>query len=459
MTNLTQLFKNLARDSSAYFLATVGAKLVSMAIIPLAAYFLGAAGFAEFDAFLLCNTLLTLLLLLGVDSGSALQIISDDNNGKLENRGSPLPIMILVVVSMAILAAFLIGSSSVWSYFESLPLWHSFFYSIFAAFQTIAFTYLRFNNQPILGSLVVFLTAVASTLIGLLWLTLDPTNPIFSLLNGIVLGQMIGGIISLLLMCKPIHEQLKTVHRSNVFSLLRLSIPYVPASLAVWARKSIDRVLINHFIGDAEVLGAYALMARLAEFAQVLLGTIGSACMPQVLKNYRLESGIVFARRILYGACFVAFLGLLIAWWGSSFLLPLVDKSNGAFFMYSSLLIPLTAAGLMGSLLNFTGFGFQISGKTHIYALLIVGSVVGQAILGSFFLNLNFGLHALALCNLITTSIFILLYITQSEKLHPFNYKRLFWVLPVFLVTSLGIFASIQACSCSLAVRFLCTAT
>jgi O-antigen/teichoic acid export membrane protein len=156
------LYRTLAKDTTVYFIATVGAKLASMAVIPLAAYILAAAQFAVYDEFLLINTLLTLLLLLGIDSAAAVKIpLTQD-----EDYHGHLLLFMLCVTSLAF--AILLGiaaSLTALGIWTSLPLWHSVFASFCSALQLIVFTFFRHKGGALHSALIMFVSAVLSTVV------------------------------------------------------------------------------------------------------------------------------------------------------------------------------------------------------------------------------------------------------------------------------------------------------
>jgi O-antigen/teichoic acid export membrane protein len=458
--SIQTLYKTLAKDTTVYFIATVGAKLASMAVIPLAAYVLAAAQFAVYDEFLLINTLLTLLLLLGIDSAAAIKIpLTQDE----DYHGHVLLFMLCVTGLVFAILLGLTASLTALGIWTSLPLWHSVFASFFSALQLIVFTFFRYKGKALHSALIIFVSAVLSTALGLLFIALDPARSVQSLLKGVVIGQLLGAMASLYLIKN------KTVFRQNlwrkneVFLLLRLGLPYVPASFAMWGRKSVDRYLIVLYFGDAGIQGAYALMSRLAELAQVALGTLGSACTPLVLRHYKEKSGQFFARKILYFSVAIACIATVIVWIFSSEVVHLLDRQklsqSNSYIDYHSLLLPLTAAGLLSSLLYFTGFGFQIAQRSGTYAALMLGGFLIQAAFAISTLQLGFGLLGLAVSAIAGTALFTIVYILVSEKLYSFSYGTLNWLLPILGICVFSIAVSVNSCATIRQAQSVCVNT
>ena len=452
------ILASLVKDSSIFFVATLGAKLASMAVIPLAAYLLGAGGFASFDEFLLLNTLFTLLYLLGLDSGATVKISTTTDNQELHTiiLMSMLTVAGLVF-SLTLLTAFIF---SIFGVTFKLPILHAACAAFFAALQLIVFTFSRSKGDSLHSGVVIFFAAVVSTLSGLLLLATDTHRSVDNLLNGIVFGQMLGAIASIYLVRRMLTFRFYKGNASVIKDLLRLSLPYVPASLSSWARKSIDRYLIAVYFDDANAQGAYALMARLAELAQVAFGVVGSAYTPLVLKNYTQEAGRRFARQILYAACACACIGSIVCMMFAASIAELLyhrdARGTYAYAAYYALLLPLTISGLLTSLLFFSGYGFLIKERSATYSLLLFASLLMQLTFSMFSIYFGFGLIGIALGSALSSAILTIAYILYSEKLYCFSYKLRYWLLPVVLLAALATYAAASACTVLTDAQTIC---
>ncbi len=100
--------------------------------------------------------------------------------------------------------------------------------------------------------------------------------------HGIMLGILIGQTIASMVLLPFVRQYVGfSFDRSLLPPLLRFGVPFIPASLAVWAMKSLDRLVLSTSATPEEV-GHYAFAVSLIAPFSVITMALGQAWIPRI---------------------------------------------------------------------------------------------------------------------------------------------------------------------------------
>lgn len=413
-----RLIRKAIIDTNYYLLAQVGSKLLGLLVIPFLVRILSVEEFAHYDIFLMLSSIITTLVVLGVDSGIAIMIADHKEDTKLINFLFTYSLLfsigaLLLAWALALLIFPLIAQiASVLDYINYL-----FLYILFNLISYQVFNFIRWIGKAGVASVIGFVSYAIGIVFGFLLIYLKPNPELVDYLFGIVIGNFIGAIASILFSYRHLSFQWESDYKKYVKELMKVSLPFVPNYLAANVMMMTDRLVVVSLLGEKS-LGIYALANRFAQIPNFGFNIITRGFQPVMYLNYREDSGKSLIKKV-YDYCHYAFIPALIVMY---FLAgPIVTIFGGDKYTEAVPLIPvITMSALIYGIMGLNGMGYTITRKTYLITFISVLSIVLNASF-NYVLGSQFGVLGISIGSLMVACIISFLYTFLSEKLHSFR--------------------------------------
>lgn len=240
-------------------------------------------------------------------------------------------------------------------------------------------------------------------------------------LMGVIAAQAIASLMGVLLCMGLLRKSFTFKFDYTVLkSILRFSIPLVPAGLAVFINLYINRFALNHFGSLADV-GLYSLANRIAGITTLLLIGVQAAITPLIYQNHSKATTPGEIATLFNGFTTVA---LLLCLGLSLFAEEIISLISGPEYLGSATLITILAPAVLLSQLYVFAPGMAIAKKTQLQLLVtLIAAAVSLA--ANWLLVPALGIHGAALATLISSIIFFVFWLHYSQKLYaiPFNWR------------------------------------
>ena len=411
-------------DSTFYLAATVVGRGAYFLALPVLVRVLAPAEFGRFDLALVAITLLATALLLGTDSAVAPDYArcAPDDRPRLRalflaSCQWPLVAAVAVLVMLGLvqlggqLSAELVGAA-----------WMVAACGLLTALENCVVGLLRWTTRARLAAVLMALTG-ALPLLGALaaaWSMPPATMP------GMLAGYLAGHAVAAAVAAGAAHRVLGGLAGARpsiaLAPLLRQSWTLGLASLAGPARRSIERILVLHVLGDA-ALAAYSVLARLAQVLEIALQSLGNGYYPRALRQLDMPEGrqlAVHALLLFFGISMAGVLvfavlpGPLLAWLG------------GKAFVGDARLLAVTGAmASLAALPYCAGMGYFHRRRLALYAGMLLATAVASVLLGWAGMALAGNLAGWCLGLLAGAALGAVAFLHGSERLHPVGYRML----------------------------------
>lgn len=431
------LLKKAIVDTNFYFIAQVGSKLLGLLIIPFLVRILSIEEFAHYDIFLMLSSIITTVVVLGVDSGIAIMIADHKENLKLVNFLFTYSLLFCLAVSLTVWGVALFIFPFISKIAPSLEyLNYLFLYVIFNLVSYQVFNFIRWIGKAGVASVIGFVSYAIGVIFGFLLIYIKPNPVLADYLLGIVFGNFLGTIASLVFSYKHLSFRWVSAYKVYLKELMKVSLPFVPNYLANNVMMMTDRLVVVSLLGETS-LGIYALANRFAQIPNFGFNIITRGFQPVMYLNYKEESGKSLIKKV-YDYCHYAFIPSLILMF---FLAgPIVTIFGGQKYAEAVPLIPvITMSALIYGIMGLNGMGYTITRKTYFITLISVLSIVLNVSF-NYILGSKFGILGISIGSLMVACIISFLYTFFSEKLYSFNLN---------LTRSMGIYVIIILLSAS----------
>ena len=234
-------------------------------------------------------------------------------------------------------------------------------------------------------------------------------------LMGVIAAQAIASLMGVLLCMGLLRKSFTFKFDYTVLkSMLRFSIPLVPAGLAVFINLYINRFALNHFGSLADV-GLYSLANRMAGITTLLLIGVQAAITPLIYQTHSKATTPSEIAALFNGFATVA---LLLCLGLSLFAEEIISLISGPEYLDSAALIAILASAVLLSQLYVFAPGMAIAKKTQLQLLVtLIAAAVSLA--ANWLLVPAFGIHGAAFATLISSITFFVVWLHYSQKLYP----------------------------------------
>jgi len=446
---LGTLLRKGALDSLLQVAATALVRLGLVVAVLVIAPFVSLEELGRFDLFVVGSSFALLAVTLGMDSGLALAARSPSQAG----RRALLIVALAMLLALAVLWG--LGGLALWWVTSSLSptswgvppetskTWAfaglTLIYGTLNGALVLIFNWFRWQGRAVTASLIL----IAANIVGFasaalaFALTRQIDSFVIGLIGGAGLG-VLGGIVYLVRHEGAGRADLRRLMRDGRAwrigaRLMAMSLPYVMASLALIARRFIDRGYVLT-LGDPALLGAYAIVARAAELVGFAFALPGMGFPPLIVARQGQAAAARLAR-LLYSAYVGASLAAvaLVSYLGP---LWLARQSAEIDAGIADLLLPILAGTLFLGELSIAGFGYVIAQKPRLYSRLSLAFPVLYLILVLGLSAAGWGLAALGWGFALASFVFSVAAIQGSEVLVRFGYPMvLIWILKGMTLT------------------------
>jgi O-antigen/teichoic acid export membrane protein len=301
--------------------------------------------------------------------------------------------------------------------------------SIFHYFQNL----LRYSLKSIKYSISNILFSLATISFSIFFVMFRQKG-----LEGVYLGQIVGGCIGLLLTIYFNHRYISLSLNIPVLKkMLRFSIPLVWSGLAVYSLTYIDRILIQRFLSLSE-LGIYAVSFRIASIPLVFMGIVNSSFVPLVYNKYKNSDIKSELEKIYRYVFFIGFAGITFL---SIFSVELLGIITTPEYLQAYRIMPFLL--LSGFLMQFANMflGLNLAEKTNIIAYIyVLGFIVSLAF--NFVLIPQLGIFGAAITSsFVALIIFSLqLYFSQKHFYIEIKYQPLLFCALISIIAASSVY-------------------
>lgn len=259
-------------------------------------------------------------------------------------------------------------------------------------------------------AIVSLLFSAATLALGLLFTATLPDR-----LGGVLIGQAVGGVAAVGLGLWFLRDTLSMqIDTTKLREMLRVSVPLVPASLALMVNLYAGRVILSDLATLRDV-GLFTYANQIAGLTSLVIIGFQGSLIPLVMSHHEHpDTPVVLARSfenfivVAIAACL--FIGLLapeaIGWFG-----------NPAYAPAAHHVLPLAFAAVLGQLYIF-GLGFLIAKRTIWQAGVAVTAAI-LCIAANYLLIPMLGISGAVLAAVMTTAAYSILWFTLSQRLYP----------------------------------------
>jgi O-antigen/teichoic acid export membrane protein len=422
------MLKSLFRDSMLYTVAIVLTRGLSFLLLPVYTRVLSPEEFGLLDYFVALGAIASIVVTLEIVQGFARHISEylDDAEKKKDFAstcmwfvvGSYTALLFLLIVFSSPLASFLLDSSDK-SDLIKLVAWA---YWVAGVFNVIL-NQLRWEIRPVASvilSLVAGLLTVGFTFLFVVWLEWG--------VKGALLGQIIGGLLSLLPGYYLIrHSFGLRFSLLNLRQMLAFSAPLIPSSLGVVFATYFDRIALKELMALSD-LGIYAVAQKISLLITLIMIGFRSALTPLIYVNYKLDASPDDLAKVFNLFCFSAMVLILVI---SIFANEIVNIMAAAAFQDAAKVIPiLMFSALLANMYIFAP-GLDIYKKTGIISL-INSTVALLGLVLNYSLIPFFGIIGAAVSSLLAFGISFIAYVIFSQRLYPVPHN---WTLVLKLIS------------------------
>ncbi len=302
------------------------------------------------------------------------------------------------------------------------------------AFILLSKNILRAEEKAVFYGLVSLLNVVINCALNIQFVVYDEMG-----LKGILLANLLAsGITFLMLLPISFQHLLAPVSSELLQKMVAFGLPFLPSTLAIFLIDSVDRKIIERYLG-MEAVGIYGAGYKVSLVIKLFINAFNVAWVPFFLSMANEQNARnVFAKVLTYFAllCSLVFLfftmfmkhivrislfGYTIvdrAYWGSLQIVPIVIL---AYIFY-------------GFYINFQA-GIFLTSKTKYFAYInVIGAVIN--IIANILLIPWFGLMGAAYATLIAYFVMALSLYWITQRIYPIEYERV-KLVKIALITGL----------------------
>lgn len=275
-------------------------------------------------------------------------------------------------------------------------------------------------------------------------------------ISGVIFGSLIGSLVSSIASLWLIrHHLCAAISMVEIGKMLRYGLPLVPENLLGFGLNSVDRLIIQHYLGPAAV-GLYALGRRLGQIVQVLFVQPYSLIEGPVVLSMEndVQAKKFYARLLTYYLCIGAFISIGVSLLARDVLRIMAEAS----YWSASTIVPWVCIGaVLYGLRGLIGVGLGLKRKTVWFPIaLTIGGIVGVGLM--FAIVLPLGINGIAIAVAVSSLITCLVRYWAGQRIYPIAFEGiriLKLVLVVAILLIIGAAMNIEWLGLSIAIRSL----
>ncbi len=405
------MIRELFKDSLIYGASAILSRGLSIITLPIYARILAPADYGVLDMVMVVGTLANLIVALEINQ-ALLRFINDADSGKRRVMASTA---LWFTIGAYSLVLFLALPASPWlcrQLLSDLRYLGDFQISLFAIGVNGIFYLLQGQLRFELRSRDY---AAASIIYALTTLVLGITLGKLLGLKGIIASQLAAALLASAFSMSRLSGRYGLLFSvKQLRSMLRFSMPLVPSGLATFLTLHANRIMLNSLAGLGSV-GLFGIGARIAGATSLLIVGLQTALTPLIYTHYRDPQTPRQLATITHGFVAVSFTCcLFLGLYAPEILSALVPP---AYRDASRLVLMLSVGTLFGQMYIFFP-GIAIAKRTTLQ-LAIFGITGVVALVANWFLIQAYGAPGAAAATLLSSSVFIVLWIIISQRLYP----------------------------------------
>lgn len=424
---LTKVFK----DSFFYTLPAIFQKGLSFFLLPLYTRLLSPADYGALDLLIVFSSLIHVSASFEITQAVARFYPDDESEKYKSKRVSSAFIFILccyllfaliAVVFSKNLAFMVIGQEGK----QDVFMWAILYIVTHGVFLPVhnQFRWELRSKEYSFVSLIVSVSMLAA----ILFFTLSSGLGLAGILMGMTFGTAVGFVVAML---KLSNRFSIAFDKKIIFTMLKYSIPLVPASISVLVSLYIDRLMINHFLSLGDV-GLYGVAFRVVSIVKLALVGFGASLSPIIYANYKEKSTPIHIEKLFRIFLFCS--GLLVLFLGSFSKLILTFLTTPDYYSAASVVVFLVPSVLLSSMYIFAP-GIDIAKKTYLILWINLAGALINTVLNWYMIP-RYGLVGAALATLSGYVVVFVSYMVFSQKLYPVPHR---WKPIVLCVALTGI--------------------
>lgn len=414
------MIKVLFRDTLIYGLAAIISRGLSLLALPIYTRMLAPADYGALDMIMVAGSLATLIVALEVSQALSRFYADASNESARRIMASTALWFTILSYSVALLAAMAAAeplAAALLGPGMDIPFRIGASYIAINGIFYLIQNQLRFELRSKAYSALSLLYAVSTVgLSALLGYVLDLG------LNGVLLAQLAAASLAVGLGLRLLHGSFGLCFDRQVLrEMLVFSMPLVPSGLATFLTLYANRLLLNAMT-SLEAVGLFGVATRIAGAAALLIVGLQAALTPLIYVHYKEPETPARLAKIVEGFTSVAFACCLALGLFAQELLTAFTEPR--YWPAAGLVLALAPATLLNQMYIFFP-GIAIARKTYQQlAIFVVTASIG--LLTNWLFIRAFGLVGAVLATLLTSMLFLGLWISTSQRLYalPIRWMR-----------------------------------
>lgn len=423
-------YKRLGKNTILVFLGNVGSRLIALLMLPFYTRWLTPAEYGTTDILTVYATLLSAFVGLAISDAIFIFPKNADENGRKSYFSTGIAFS-LVSFAIGFMVFFLLDI--IFKYYDiknvlSEYLWFVYLLIIGGLVQSYTQQFTRAIDKMVVycGTGIVHTASIA-----ILAFVLIPEHGVNGYLLSIVLSFFITSAYTFLFSKSYDYFSLKSINKVSLIELLKYSIPLVPNGIMFWLIGSLNRPLVEHYIGlDAN--GILAVASKFPGIISMLFGIFANAWTISMLEEYGKKDFVSFFNTAskcillptIIGAC-------LLAIFSKPFIMLFADERYWDAYLYMPIITLSILFSCIGGLIGGI-FAAKKQSKYFFYSS-IWGAVA--SIVTMFLLIPHFKLYGVTISMVLSYFVIMMVrYYFAKTDLQGFQFADILILLALYAV-------------------------
>lgn len=365
-------YNRLVKNTLLVFGGNIGAKLITLVMMPLYTRWLSVEGYGLTDLLTIYVTLL--LSVVSCCIPEALFVFPSgaekDKQKQYFSTGVSFNYLTMAIAGIIFFAMDQLSYMYQWSNSFFQNVWLIYFMLISSIFQQQCQQFARSTGHMIVYSVTGFLYTAC---VACLSFALVPTYGVQGYVYCIIISNVASALFSFIGSKAGQFISLKSIKLSVLKEMLKYSIPLIPNSIMWWLVNALNRPLLESNLGLHEI-GIYAVSNRFPGLLSMVFAVFATSWQISVLEEYKKSGFEVFYNKIFK----LVFFGLVLVQLGLTFTSKILVRlfASSDFFEAWTYVSILSLGTLISCLSSFVGVVFSATRQSKYY---LYSSIYGAA--------------------------------------------------------------------------------
>ncbi len=370
--------KRLTKDTFSYGLSSSLQKLITFFLFPIYARLLTPIDFGIQDVLQTVTYIITLFLILGLDSGVLLYYYEANEEDKVKMTSSFLwfeilasvPVVAFVTIFASYICASILGDPDLANYLRIAIASVPFSLSVGAMLSTLRLTF-QTRKFVLLTTVGVLFQITTAILLVIVW-RMGIKGVLLSILISNVLQCMLGAFLT---------YKYYSLQFSGTWliKLLKVGIPLIPATLSFWMMGYANRFFLVKY-SDMNEIGVLSVINRLTSILLLFLSAFSSAWGPYAysIATDKELARATYSKVLTYFTIFSMVAALLLSLFGRELILILTTSAyeKGAYLIFIYAISSISWIALY-----IVGMGTGIAKKNYHYSIAVISGALINTVL------------------------------------------------------------------------------